>query len=193
MIKLLKPLVDQKTCFDPDEVDDWSNVLAEVQGKAGCTFKFVYQVKTFTGAVTLTNDESQLCVVIDQPDVAFPSNMCLVVKCEDTCDPTAGEGETLCPDVEQELTDETKLAILGEDGCQVGHITYGALKKDILDSISLESLEFKFCDLFPDATIPQGDLVVSDRILTAGSDGCSLKSVSQDDLKCPTGDVNNET
>lgn len=186
-IKLLKSLVGQKVCLEPAEVDNWSDVISNLPTDKECTFEFYYGGFGYTGAVSLIEDGSQLCILFDQDHIALPSNMCLDVTCGDSCDPQE-ENETGCPNNEIEITDETKFAILDEDGCPKGYLTFADLKTEVIKCIKVEDLDFKLCDLFPDNEIPQGDLVVSDRILTTGGN-CSFKSVSQTDLKCPEPDA----
>lgn len=151
-----------------------------------CTFSFYYNGEEYTGSITHREEEGKLLLSFANEDVALPSMMCLDVLCGDC---GVIEDEEGCVNNESlVITDETKLAILDEEGCPMGFVLFETLKKEIIDCVKKEDLWFDFCDLLPDDGIPQGSLVASDRILTTIGDGCSLKSIPQSDLCCPDGE-----
>jgi len=176
-IKIKTPLVGATHCLSITEVEDWGEAIEFLQTiDTACTFSFVYDDITYTGEITYDKNLDLILLSFENENVVLPSKMCLDV----VCDPCVAEKEP-CPHEEVELDDDTKIAILDEQGCPTQFVLFSDLKKAILDSVKID-----FCDLFPDGEIKQGNLVAGDRILTTNAtlDGCGIKSVPVTDMVC---------
>lgn len=176
------PIVENAAVLQPDCVSNWADVLSSLS--EGCTFTVESHNITYTGAAALSSDQLMLLLAFDQDVVALASNSCLVVSCPPVEDDADQDGDGLpdyCNNTAATLSDATKLAVLDDDGCPSGFVTIDDIKADIVNEI-INGGQLSFCDLFPTG-IPEGSLVVSDRVLTVSS-GCNLKSVPTDDISC---------
>ena len=170
-VNVIGPLVGQVHVFGEDDIENWDDIFPLFDTDP-CTFSLLYDDITYTGIIAKSVDGTKLLVTFDQPNITLPSGMCLFADCPEPV-------EDPCPNVQQEITDETKFAILGEDGCQIGFVTYADIKEKIMECIPKT-----LCELIGEDGIPEGDLTAQDRILTT-TDGCDLKSVPQSDIACP--------
>lgn len=179
MIKLTTccPIVGSEFLLNNECVDNWEDVAPLLSDTGACVFTVIHNQVEYTGVVGLSTDGLVIMLGFDQTDVILPKGVCFDIECP-SLDPTP-ENPEYCDNTAGQLDDDTKLAILDEEGCPAGYVLYSDLKADILDSIKDD---LNFCDFFPNG-IPEGDLVVSDRILTVSSP-CSLKSVPQSDIAC---------
>lgn len=165
------PLVGNTHALDATQIDNWDDVIGLITEES-CPFTLTYEDVLYEGFIGKSEDGLMLLVAFADDDIVLPSDMCLIVNCAEAAAPDD------CPNVKQVVTDETKISVLGEDGCPIGFITVEDLKAFILEDVPTT-----LCDLIG-GSIPEGNLVAGDRILTTSGD-CTLKSILQDDIKCP--------
>lgn len=176
-IKIKIPLVGPTHCLSPSDVLEWHEVIAFLQTKEeACDFSFYYDGEEYTGKINYDKTLDKVILSFGNDKVVLPSMMCLTT----TCVPCVVTREP-CPHDETVLDDDTKIAILDEQGCPTQFVLFSALKENILKDVKI-----KFCDLFPDGQITQGSLVAGDRLLTTNPtlDGCGVKSVPVTDIVC---------
>jgi len=175
------PIITTTAVLGPECISNWDDVF----DKVGDDCQFVIEVGdvTYSGSIGLASDGLVILFAFNEEQITLPSNSCFTVTCPDVGDDNDADGDGLpdyCNNTEPTtLTDETKLSILDDDGCPSGFVTFGTLKDAIIEEVKGNIV---FCDLYPNG-IPQGPLVVSDRIVTVTS-GCDLKSVPTSDISC---------
>lgn len=167
-------IVGRNHMFDEAQISNWVDVI-NVLTTESCDFEITYDDVTYTGGISKSEDGTKLLVVFDASDVALPSGLCLIVDCAD------GLPVEECPNSPQTVSAETKLSVLGSDGCPIGFVTGDDLKELIIDCIKNSSITL--CDIL-DGGIPEGSLTAQDRVVTTSGE-CTLKSVPQSDIKCP--------
>lgn len=172
------PIVGTEYALTSECVIDWGGVTAQIPSGDTCTFSVNHNGFDYSGIIAMAADNLALLVVFDQTDVMLPSGVCFYLDCSQDID-LPDELPDYCNKTVGVLTDDTKLAILDDDGCPAGYILFSTLKADI---IAAAKADLNFCDFFPTG-IPEGDLVVSDRVLTT-TGTCALKSVPMSDITC---------
>lgn len=167
MIKLttLKIILGNTVTFDSTSLKDWG--LLQVL-KIGNQYDCLVTIGDIVakGQCQKSQDGNSLTVVFNSR-LSIPENACLYIDVEEI--PT----QTPCPNNKVNINKDTKIAVVGNDGCHIGYATIG----EILSMVVTPS----FCDLVPN--IPAGNLIASDKIVVS-SGGCDLKTIPQSDIFC---------
>lgn len=177
-VEVIVPLVGLSHALNEAEVNDFAGI-ALVLTTTPCTFEFDYNGDTYTGSIALSEDGLRILIVFNTPPLytTLPAGMCLQVTCTEVSE---GDNDIVCPNAPQTLDTDTKFAVLNEDGCQVGFVTFADIVAEILPLLDIPTT---LCDLIAGGIIPSGPLVAADRVLTT-QNGCDLKSVPQTDIVC---------
>lgn len=167
MIKIVttEPLIGQTVALTSSNVQEWTDLVNSITDNGVYDLFVEYNGVRYNGNISRYDNNGVGYAVVFDRSVVLPAEVCLHVNI-----PTAVDS---CPNVRINITTDTKLQVVGDDGCPIGWVTVS----DILGLITQPT----FCDLL--GTIPSGSLIASDKVLTT-SGGCSIKAVNQSDITC---------
>lgn len=124
-----------------------------------------YSDETFYGKAIKVD---KAILVFFEKSLALPSGMCI------TLEEIVAQSKDKCQTVEMTLTSDTRIAVIGDDGCVAGWVKLGTITEQPKN----------LCELYGyPRGIPEGKLTSSDRLLVVDGD-CGLKSVPVSDLTC---------
>lgn len=177
-VKVINALVGSSHILTEPDVSNWPEIIDDVTTDQ-CNFTLEYNGDTYTGGIAKTVDGLQLMIAFDNPVIALPGGMCLVVTCL-----VDNPGMNGCyPNLIQDYNQFIRLMAVDENGCPIGYIFVQELITEIASQLNIPTT---LCELIGDEGIPEGIRVASDRVLvTSGDPACTLKSVLQDDFLCP--------
>jgi len=167
-LRVIIPLSGQTFVFNAVNTENFQTVFDQHAKDKTCDASLTYDDITYRGKSSVVGTE---IIVSFDTLVIVPSNTCIVFDCD-------VQEDSDCKDVKFDITPETRLAILDEQGCLKGYV----LVSDLLDMVK-DMFPDTLCELLGVDTVPQGHLVASDRILTVADD-CSVKSVPVTDIVC---------
>jgi len=175
-VNVINALVGPSHLLVESDVSNWSDIISLVTTDP-CDFEIHYNGNVLTGSIAKSSDGLTLLVGFDDPDIALPGGMCLLVTCASSTPPV----HECYPDTEITVTTDSKLLVLDETNCPIGFVRLD----DLIDLIRTElDIPQTLCDLITDG-IPTGNLVAGDRILTTtGDPACTLKAVPQSQVVC---------
>lgn len=177
-VDINKTLVGSTHALTSADVTNFADVTAQLT-TTPCAFSLRYNSINYTGNIAESADGLALLVAFTSPtNVALPAGLCLNVTCSAAA---VTQDPVVCPNAAQTAAADTKLAVLGPDGCPVGFITLADIIAQVTSGLNIPTT---LCDLIPGNQIPTGTLVAADRILTT-QNGCDLKSVPQTAIRCP--------
>lgn len=154
--------------FNNGNLDNFDAILDVIKEGDECIATLSYSGEKYSGAAAAVG--SSLVVSFDSK-VNVPAGSCIDIECKDKEE----FKENFCKNTQFEVTDDTKIAILDDDGCLKGWIKLS----DIITKVEHPK---SLCDLYG-GPIPHGNLVASDKILTI-SDDCMVKTVPMSDIVC---------
>ena len=160
----------QTFVFNNGNLDNFDNILDVVKEGDECIATLSYSGDKYSGAAAVVG--ASIVVSFDNK-VTVPAGACIDIECKDKEENKFEEN--FCRDVEITATEDTKLAVLDENGCLKGWVK-------VSDIINKVQHPHSLCDLYG-TKIPHGNLVASDKILTM-SDDCMIKTVPITDIVC---------
>ena len=164
-------LVGQSFVFTTQNTENINDILNQVT-ETPCTFTVEYNDVTYTGHGMRVGVE--IVVTMDTP-VVLPTGMCFEFDCSTG---PVNEEERDCRDNEVTFSENARLAVLDNDGCLVGWV----LLENIINHIAPGEPQ-TLCEAMNVNSIPGGDLVAGDRLLTIDQN-CNLKSIPVSDIVC---------
>lgn len=165
---IMIPLVGKSFVFNDSNTTNISTILPLLPVGDGCKVSLDYNGIIYYGHGRKEGDE---IIVTFTTEIVVPSGMCIVFDC-------VGEPEAPCKDAQIPITDDLRIAVVDDKGCPLGWI----LLKDLVDYIK-DMFPKTLCELIGVGSMPIGNLVASDYILTVGDD-CDLKGVPPTDIAC---------
>lgn len=166
-LELTYGLSGQSFIFNAGNITNFANIYATIMNGGECEARLEYSGDIYLGTASIVG--SEILITFEQPIVAPPGS-CIDIECRDV------EEETDCKDVELEVNDNLRIAVLDDKGCLKGWIRLGDIFQKITHPDTL-------CKLYGVSEIPQGHLTASDRILTVDG-SCMVKSIPATDIVC---------
>ena len=166
-IELTYGLSGENFIFNAENLSNFSAIYSSVLVGGNCEGKLEYGGDVYNATVSVVG--SEILVSFDSYIIA-PAGSCIDVTCKEK------EEERDCKDVQLEINDDLRLAILDEKGCLKGWIRLGDIFKEVVHPDTL-------CKLYKIDSVPQGHLTASDRILTVDGN-CMIKSIPATDIVC---------
>lgn len=167
-IELAYGLDGQSFIFNEKNLGNFAAIYNYLLGGGNCTTTLEYSGDTYTGTAGIVGSE---ILITFETAIIAPAGSCIEVTCE-----KEEEEERDCKDVQVQVNDDVRLAVLDDEGCLKGWIRLGDIYKEVVHPDTL-------CKLYGIDGVPQGHLTASDRILTV-DDSCMIKSVSPNDIVC---------
>ena len=166
-IELTYGLSGENFIFNSQNLTNFSAIYSSVLVGGDCKGKLEYGGDVYNATVSVVG--SEILVSFDNYFIA-PAGSCIDVTCKEK------EEERDCKDVQLQINDDLRLAILDENGCLKGWIRLGDIFKEVVHPDTL-------CKLYKIDSVPQGHLTASDRILTVDGN-CMIKSIPATDIVC---------
>lgn len=167
-IEVAHELIGQSFVFNENNLGNFQTIYDVVSEGDACSAKLEYSGDVYTGAVAASNHS---IVVSFDSKVITPPGVCIDIECTEKDDK-----EIRCKNQQYEVTNDTKIAILDDEGCLKGWVRLGDIFPEIEHPNTL-------CKLYGVNKVPQGNLTASDRILTV-DDSCMIKSIPATDIVC---------
>lgn len=167
-IELTHGLDGQSFIFNAKNLTNFAAIYNYLLGGGNCTATLEYSGDTYTGTAGIVGSE---VLIAFETAIIAPAGSCIEIGCE-----KEEEEERDCKDVQLQVNDDVRLAVLDDKGCLKGWIRLGDIYKEVVHPDTL-------CKLYKIDGVPRGRLAASDRILTV-DDSCMIKSVSASDIVC---------